>query len=56
MKDAKKLSEELSYKKKTVYEAKDEAHINAAYDFSRGYAAFLDACMCTKETQMRLHF
>lgn len=49
MKDAKKLSEELSYKKKTVYEAKDEAHINAAYDFSRGYAAFLDAAKTERE-------
>ncbi len=49
MQDAKALSEKLLYKKKTVYEMTDAAHIERAYEYARGYAAYLDAAKTERE-------
>ncbi|MBQ9099654.1 MAG: aminopeptidase [Clostridia bacterium] len=46
---AAELSERLFYHKKSVYEHKDDAHIAAAYDYAKGYAAFLDAAKTERE-------
>lgn len=49
MKDAKTLSEELFYKKKSVYEAADDTVVDDAYAFAAPYAAFLDAAKTERE-------
>ena len=49
MKDAKTLSEELFYTKKSVYEATDDAVVDGAYAFATPYAAFLDAAKTERE-------
>ena len=48
MKDAKQWSEELFYKKKSVYESK-AADAEAAEAFAKGYAAYLDAAKTERE-------
>ena len=40
---------ELLYKKKTVYERRDEAAIEAAYDYAVGYAKYLDDAKTERE-------
>ena len=45
----KELSEQLFYTKKSVYERKDAAAVEAAYDFAKGYAAYLDAAKTERE-------
>ena len=49
MKDAKTLSEELFYTKKSVYQAADDAVVDGAYTFAGPYAAFLDAAKTERE-------
>ena len=49
MKDAKTLSEELFYTKKSVYQATDDAVVDGAYAFATPYAAFLDAAKTERE-------
>lgn len=49
MKDAKTLSEELFYTKKSVYQAADDAVVDGAYAFAGPYAAFLDAAKTERE-------
>ncbi|MBE6554728.1 MAG: aminopeptidase [Ruminococcaceae bacterium] len=49
MKDAKELKEALSYRKKSVYEAAPKEITEAAYRYSEGYAAFLDAAKTERE-------
>ncbi len=49
MKDAKTLSEELFYTKKSVYQAADDAVVDGAYAFATPYAAFLDAAKTERE-------
>ena len=49
MSDAKSLKEKLFYTKKSVYEKKDAAAIDAAYDYARGYAAYIDAGKTERE-------
>ena len=49
MKDAKTLSEELFYTKKSVYQAADDAVADGAYAFATPYAAFLDAAKTERE-------
>ncbi|MBE6701869.1 MAG: aminopeptidase [Ruminococcaceae bacterium] len=46
---AKELSEKLFYSKKSVYQRKDAAAIDAAYDYAKGYAAYLDAAKTERE-------
>ncbi len=46
---AKELAEQLFYQKKSVYAHKETAHIESAYDFARGYAAYLDAAKTERE-------
>lgn len=48
-KTAKELSEQLFYQKKSVYQKKDESDIDKAYDYAKGYAAFLDAAKTERE-------
>ena len=45
----KELSEQLFYTKKSVYEKKDASAVEAAYDFAKGYAAYLDAAKTERE-------
>ncbi|MBO5702610.1 MAG: aminopeptidase, partial [Clostridia bacterium] len=40
---------ELLYKKKSVYERRDEAAIEAAYEYAVGYAKYLDAAKTERE-------
>ncbi len=47
------LSEELSYNKKNVFEAADEAKMKAIYDYAEGYRAFLDAAKTEREAVRR---
>ena len=47
--NAKELSEKLLYRKKSVYEKADKKTIDAAFDFAKGYAAFLDAAKTERE-------
>lgn len=49
MKDAKTLSEELFYTKKSVYQAADDAVVDGAYAFATPYAAYLDAAKTERE-------
>ena len=49
MSDAKSLKEKLFYQKKSVYEKKDSAAIDAAYEYARGYAAYIDAGKTERE-------
>ncbi len=49
MTDSKAWSEKLVYTKKSVYERRDDAAVDAAYDYARGYAAFLDAAKTERE-------
>lgn len=49
MQDTKKLSETLLYTKKTVYQQRGDEDIDAAYEYARGYAAFLDAAKTERE-------
>lgn len=42
-------AENLFYKKETVYEKADEAVIDQAYEYAKGYAAFLDAAKTERE-------
>ncbi len=46
---AKDLAEQLFYQKKSVYEKKEPADIEAAYTFAKGYAAYLDAAKTERE-------
>ena len=43
MSNTKEGSEKLFYKKKTVYERAAKEALDAAFDYARGYAAFLDS-------------
>ncbi len=47
--NAKELSEQLLYRKKSVYEKADEKTVTAAYDYAKGYAAYLDAAKTERE-------
>ena len=47
--NAKELSEKLLYRKKSVYEKADKKTVDAAFDFAKGYAAFLDAAKTERE-------
>ncbi|MBQ3483710.1 MAG: aminopeptidase [Clostridia bacterium] len=49
MSNAKEWSEKLFYKKKTVYESASKQALDAAHDYARGYAAFLDAAKTERE-------
>ncbi len=49
MSNAKELSAKLFYHKKSVYECKDNTAIDNAYDYARGYAAYLDAAKTERE-------
>ena len=49
MSNAKEWSEKLLYKKKSVWEAADESVPTAAFDYAKGYAAFLDAAKTERE-------
>ena len=40
---------ELLYKKKSVYERRDESAIEAAYEYAKGYASYLDAAKTERE-------
>ena len=42
-------AKELAYTKKTVYQLRSDADIDAAYDYARGYSAFLDAAKTERE-------
>ncbi|MBQ8357188.1 MAG: aminopeptidase [Clostridia bacterium] len=46
---AKELSDKLFYRKKSVYEYTDSAHVEKAYDYAKGYSAFLDAAKTERE-------
>jgi aspartyl aminopeptidase len=46
---AKELAEKLFYTKKSVFELKDDAYAKDAYDFAKGYAAYLDAAKTERE-------
>ena len=48
-KTAKELNEQLFYQKKSVYQKKDASDIDKAYDYAKGYAAFLDAAKTERE-------
>lgn len=48
-----KLSEELTYRKKNVYEEADEARIREIYTYAEGYKAFLDAAKTEREAVRR---
>ncbi|MBO5326505.1 MAG: aminopeptidase [Clostridia bacterium] len=48
-KTAKELSKQLFYQKKSVYQKKEPSHIEKAYDYAKGYAAFLDAAKTERE-------
>ncbi len=45
----KEMKKQLFYKKKSAYEAKTEAEIEAAYDFAKGYAKFIDSSKTERE-------
>ena len=45
----KQLKEKLFYQKKSVYERKDSAAIDAAYEYARGYADYIDASKTERE-------
>ena len=49
MTDSKMWSEKLTYTKKSVYERRDDAAIDDAMEYARGYAAFLDAAKTERE-------
>ncbi|MBQ9779064.1 MAG: aminopeptidase, partial [Clostridia bacterium] len=49
MKDAKQWSEELFYKKKSVYDRKSTTDVAIAYAYAKGYAAYLDASKTERE-------
>lgn len=49
MKNAKELSNDLFYAKKSVYEKADQTVVDAAYAFAKPYAAFLDAAKTERE-------
>lgn len=49
MTDSKMWSEKLTYTKKSVYERRDDAAIDEAMEYARGYAAFLDAAKTERE-------
>lgn len=49
MADSKTLSEQLLYKKKSVYTGGPAREFEEAVDFARGYAAFLDAAKTERE-------
>ena len=49
MTDSKAWSEKLVYTKKSVFERREEKEIDAAYEYARGYAAFLDAAKTERE-------
>ncbi len=49
MTDSKKWSETLCYTKKSVYLTADDAAVDAAMDYARGYAAFIDAAKTERE-------
>ena len=42
-------AKELAYQKKTVYQLRDEAAIDAAYDYANGYMKFLDDAKTERE-------
>lgn len=47
--EIKKLKEQLFYKKRSVYEVRDDAQIEAAMRFAEGYAKFLDESKTERE-------
>ncbi len=49
MTDSKAWSEKLVYTKKSVFERREDSDIDAAFDYARGYAAFLDAAKTERE-------
>ena len=46
---AKELADKLFYRKKSVYEQAGDRVVDEAYDFARGYAAYLDAAKTERE-------
>ena len=49
LKTSAEAARELLYKKKTVYERRDEAAVEAAYDYAVGYAKYLDDAKTERE-------
>ena len=49
MTDSKKWSEALLYTKKSVYQRRDDAAVEAAMEYAKGYAAYLDAAKTERE-------
>ena len=49
MKTAKELKDELFYVKKNVYQLTDKANVEAAFDYSTGYKAYLDKAKTERE-------
>lgn len=49
----KELKKALFYTKKSAYELENEAEINAAYDFARGYADFIDSAKTEREAVIK---
>ena len=47
--NAEELAKQLLYKKKSVYAQKTEDHVDKAYGFAVGYAAYLDAAKTERE-------
>lgn len=47
--NAKELSEKLLYKKKSVYDRNDAAVVDTAFEYAKGYKAFLDAAKTERE-------
>ena len=47
--NAKELAEKLLYRKQSVYERLDSQAVTAAFDYAKGYAAFLDAAKTERE-------
>lgn len=47
--NAKELSEKLLYRKKSVYEKTDKKTIDTAFDYAKGYAAFLNTAKTERE-------
>ncbi len=45
----KQLKEQLFSKKKSAYEVRNSAHLDAAYDFAKNYADFIDAAKTERE-------
>ena len=49
MNNTAEFAKTLLYKKESVFAKKDGAHIDAAYEYAKGYAAYLDAAKTERE-------